>query len=372
VNHASVRATLVVTVATLGLSSSVTALGAATPAGAVAGAHDRAAVASHRARKPTSFANKLDAPPTPAKVMVGSDLQGSPAPLLGNLEGDAEFWDEFLQAAAGIAPAAHVPTVPADGWLLGVDVRGYAVSGDMPGPGGSEPFRVGVEQALPSGQLQVLETSTPPYQLPGASGNYYFWAGPPYTEFPIRLKRGEQVSFDTRGGAWAVFAAVPGSSTDDTVGTGPEQNAGVIWTGVPHPGVELLMQVTEQPSVPVTRLEEAGSAVSEALTLEQQALGATRSKAKPKLRDAIKQLQDAELAVLLAAEAKSEETDEISHDTEVSLDHCLTFAEREDKNATSTRLTTSERGSRIQAAIEAKHLASSDIRKAESLAKQAP
>jgi hypothetical protein len=361
-----------VTIAAVGLSSAVAGVATATPAGALASARDRAARSPHKHGTTAPFPNTVDAPPTPAKVAFGSSLQGSPAPLLGNLEGDSEFWNAFLQAGAGIAPASHSPIVPTDGWLLGVAVHGYAVSGDMPGPGGSEPFRVGVEQVLPSGQLQVLDTSTPPYQLPGTSGNYYYWAGPPYTEFPIRLKRSEQVSFDTRGGTWAVFAAVPGSTTGDTVGTGQEQNKGVVWSGVPHAGVELLMQITEQPSVPVTRLEEAASAAANALELEQHALGAARSKAKASLKLAIKQLQGAEHAVLLAGEAKSEEAAEISHDTEVSLAHYLSVAVREDKSATPAGLTLIERRAHIQAAIDAKHQVLSDIRKAVSLAKQVP
>jgi hypothetical protein len=74
----------------------------------------------------------------------------------------------------------------------------------------------------------------------------------------------------------------------------------------------------------------------------------------------------------LAAEAKSEEAAEISHDTEVSLAHFLSVAVREDKSATPAGLTLIERRAHIQAAIDAKHQVLSDIRKAESLAKQVP
>jgi hypothetical protein len=323
--------------------------------------------------------NKVDPPPKPPTITVGSTLAGAPAPLLGNFGGDTEFWDAFLASAAGVAPAARVPLAPVPGWLVGIAVRGFAVSGDMPGPGGSQPFRVGVEQVLPSGQLEVISTSDPPFRLPGVSGLYYFKVGPPDTGFAMRLRKGNVLSFDTRGGTYAVFAGVPGSTTDHAFGTGQEQNAGVKWSGTPHPGVELLMAATEQPSVPVTDLEKAAKTIGEAEELEQRALGATRRKAKAALAKSVSQLEDAQRLIAAAADESAEKDEEeegapkipeISHFTSVSIQHYLKAAREEDDNALPKGLTISERSAHIKAALEAKRAALSDIRKAKSLAKQ--
>ena len=80
------------------------------------------APATASGKKP-SFINKLDPPSTPTPERWGSELRLDPAPLLGNLEGDAEFWDLFYTAAAGIA--SQPVTAPRDGWLTGVYVKGY-------------------------------------------------------------------------------------------------------------------------------------------------------------------------------------------------------------------------------------------------------
>jgi hypothetical protein len=346
-----------------------------------AAAYGRARVAKPHKHAAAPFVNKVDPPPTPPTLTIGSTLGGTPAPLLGSFGGDTEFWDAFLAAAAGVAPAAKAPVVPVPGWLVGIAVKGYAVSGDMPGPGGSQPFRVGIEQVLPGGQLEVLSTSDPPFRLPGMSGLYYFNVGPPDTGFAMRLRKGNALSFDTRGGSFAVFASVPGSSTDHSFGTGQEQNAGVKWAGSAHSGVELLMQATEQPSVPVTDLEKASKALGEAEELERQALGATRAKAKAALAKSASQLTAAERLIRAAADESSEEDEEeegapkipeLSHDTSSSIEHYLKVAREEDGKALPTRLTISERSSRIKAGLDAKRAALSDIRKAKSLAKQVP
>jgi hypothetical protein len=329
-----------------------------------------AQAAGHHKPMSAPFPNKLDPPPTPPKIEFGSGLQGNPAALEGNLEGDAEFWELFFSAAAGIAGVRPTPTVPVDGWLTGVTVKGYAVSGDRPGPGGSEPFRVGVEQALPDGRLQVLSTSNPPFQLPGGNGIYYFWVGPPYTGFAMPLKAGEVVSFDTRGGTWAIFAATPGSTTDDAVGSGLEQNAGVKWIGAQRANTELLMQVTEQPSVPTAKLEEASASIAKALTFEQKALSApTRNRAKFGLRKSLRELHVAQEDIRVAAGANE---GEIGHATEVSIEHYLGLASDEDGAAGSAKATLSERESHIKAAVSAKHAALIDISRAKKLAKQVP
>jgi hypothetical protein len=312
------------------------------------------------------FVNKLSAPAMPPLIQFGSDLHWEPAPLLGDFEGDAEFWDLFYTAAEGISREA--PTVPVDGWLSGVYVKGRAVSGDMPGPGGSQPFRVGVEQPLPDGRLQVLSTSNPPFQLPGTNGTYYYWIGPPYTGFQMPLKPGEYVSFDTRGGTFAVFGSAPGSSSASTVGKGQEQNAGVIWTGTPHPGVELLMRMVEQPKVSTAKLEAAVPLIGKALTLEQEAEPARPKAAKQKVKSSIGELRAAAALVHQAGEPKE---GELSHDSEVSIEHYLSEALAEDKAALTAK-NTHARSGRIRTAMGAKRSALGDIAKAKSLARQVP
>jgi hypothetical protein len=332
---------------------------------------------------PALFQNKVDPPPTPLEIFFGENPFTTSEPLLGDQEGDAEYWNTFLEAAAGIAPGpltlvrpqAGEPFVPLDGWLSGVTIKGHAVSGDMPGPGGSQPFRVGVEQVLASGQLQVVSTSDPPFRLSGTDGTYYFDVGPPHTNFQMRVKKGEIVSFDTRGGTWAVFAKAPGSSTADTVGKGLEQNAGVIWTGVPHVGVALQMQVAEVPSLPVTDLEKAASAVGEAEKIEQQAESGG-GKGAHALSRATGLLHSARVAVeeagVGAEPGLPENLPEISANTEASLKHYLGLALVEDLKAKSKKLSQGQRSAHIKAALSAKRTALSDIRKAKSLAKQVP
>jgi hypothetical protein len=328
-----------------------------------------------------AFLNKLTPPPTPAMIPLGSDLLGSPAALLGNTAGDTESWNVSLAwnaYAARAAVLAKQTTVPVEGWLVGVTLKGYAVSGDMPGPGGSEPFRVGVEQVLPSGQLEVLSTSNPPFQLPGTSGTYSFAVGPPATGFAMRLRKGNVVSFDNRGGTWAVYASVPGSSTDYALSMGGlEQNAGVKWTGTPRANTELLLQVTEQPKVPSADLEKAAALTGEAQALERLAASAAPAKARRNLKQAGERLQAA-LKVLEAAAVGSIEGEagpalaELSPETAASIKHYLALALAEARLAGGKRLTHKQRADHLKAVGEALRTAQSDIRKATQLAKQAP
>jgi len=311
------------------------------------------------------FVNRITAPAAPERIQFGSELHWEPAPLLGDFEGDAEFWDLFYTAAAGVAGEA--PTVPVDGWLSGVYVKGRAVSGDMPSSDGSQPFRVGVEQPLPDGRLQVLSTSNPAFQLPAVTGTYYYWIGPPYTGFQMPLKTGEYVSFDTRGGTFAVFGSAPGSSSASTVGKGQEQNAGVMWTGAPHPGVELLMRMVEQPKVATAKLEAATTSLDRALTLEQEAAAKPRT-AKQKLKSAVGELRT---AVGLVHQAGEPREGELSHDSEVSIEHYLGEGLAEDKAAGAAKKTRA-RNSHLKTAMGAERTALADIAKAKSLARQVP
>jgi hypothetical protein len=191
-------------------------------------------------------------PAAPVPETFGApDLTPTPAPLLGGFSADVEYWPMAVAHAFGAR--AHTSSVvasataPADGMVTSITVKGYAIKGDMPGPGGSEPIRFTVARPQPNGQLQVITTTNPPFTLPGTSGTYTF----PMSQVSFaccRVKKGDYVSLDARGGEFAVFASVPGAVTDDFSMAGLTQNAGFMWTGTPHEGVELLMQVTEQPS----------------------------------------------------------------------------------------------------------------------------
>ncbi|HEX4564387.1 MAG TPA: hypothetical protein VH115_08020, partial [Solirubrobacteraceae bacterium] len=161
---------------------------------------------------------------------------------------DVEYWfghgSGFAAQAAAYEPST---VVPANGMVTAIAVKGYAISGDRPGPGGSEPIRFTVAEPQPGGQLKVVTTTNPPFTLPGAPGGV--------TTFPMsqvsfkccRVKAGDIVSLDARGGEFAVFGRAPGAVTETFTSGGLSQNEGVLWTGTPHQGVELLMRVTEQP-----------------------------------------------------------------------------------------------------------------------------
>ena len=259
-------------------------------------------------------------------------------------------------------------TAPVDGWLAGVWVKGYAVSGDMPGPGGSEPFRVGVEQPLPNGQLKVLSTSNPPYTLPGTNGSYYYWAGPPYTQFPMPLQKGDDLSFDTRGGTWAIFSAQAGSTVNFSSGSGLEQNPGVVWSPTPHMNVELDTQWVEQPAVPLTKLTEAKKRAQEALAEEKAASRASKRHAKRKLKGALVSIA---VASRLIDEAGTE--GEVSEQTELVLSHLLSIIEAEDQVAARGKARGKKTAKHyLSSAITDKAKLLKDLEAAISLAKQTP
>ena len=140
----------------------------------------------------------------------------------------------------------------------------------------------------------------------------------------------------------------------------------MIWTGTPHPGVELLMQAIEQPKVPTAKLEAASAPLNRALTLEQEAEGAKRGVAKAKLKASIAELRAAQALVHQAGEAKE---GDISHDTEVSIEHYLGEAVTHDKAARSGKKN-QDPNAHIKVAIEAKRRALSDVGKAKSLARR--
>ena len=193
-------------------------------------------------------------PPPP--LSFDSDLSHDPQSIVGRFEADVEYWVRRIAHAFGASTGAHAAqagarytpsaTVPVDGTITSITVKGYAISGDRPGPGGSEPIRFSVARPQPNGQLQVITTTNPPFTLPGTPGTYTF----PMSQVSFkccRVKAGDYISLDARGGEFAVFASVPGSETDVFSMAGLTQNPGYMWIGTPHQDVELLMQVTEQP-----------------------------------------------------------------------------------------------------------------------------
>ncbi|HWX73752.1 MAG TPA: hypothetical protein VNZ05_00500 [Solirubrobacteraceae bacterium] len=327
-----------------------------------------------------AFHNKVTPPPTPAPLALGSDLSASPAALLGAFSSDNESWNVTLAwsaHAARAAAAANPTTVPVEGWLSSVTIKGFAVSGETPGPGGSEPFRVGVEQVLPTGQLEVVSTSDPPFHLPGTSGTYAFAVGPPSTGFAMRLRKGDVVSFDNRGGTWAVYANTPGSTMDSSAGTGMEQNAAVKWTGAAHANTELLMQVSEQPKVPTADLESASGLVTEAQALAHLAASAPTGKARRQLKQAGERLQAAgkavEAALLGSVEGETAPAlPELSAETAASLKHYLALALAEDRAGAGKGVSKNKRATRVKASYEAGRSALSDLRKARDLARALP
>jgi hypothetical protein len=205
---------------------------------------------------PPKPAPKPKPPPKLPKLPLtfASDLAGQAQSLLGAFSADVSYWLRHVFGGASGASAhasqasnyVRSATVPVDGTITGFTLKGYAISGDMPGPGGSEPIRFSVARPQPNGQLQVITTTNPPYTLPGTPGTYTFSAST--LSFKCcKVKAGDVISLDARGGEFAVFASVPGSETDSFSMAGLTQNPGYMWTPTPHQNVELLLQVAEQP-----------------------------------------------------------------------------------------------------------------------------
>lgn len=229
--------------------------GVDTPAGHT-GAADEGGIPGHGAPPPAEFVQESrphsTAPAQPAEPDVwGSDLLAQAIAPLGDFAADVEYWFGQL-ANALIAKTAestnYTPSVtaPVAGTVTQITVKGYAIKGDEPGPGGSEPIRFSVDRPLPDGELEVITTTNPPFTLPGVEGTYTFDMS--QVSFPCcKIEQGDVVSLDARGGELAVFGSVPGSTTDTFSATGNTQEQAAKWTAMPHPGTELLMQITEQP-----------------------------------------------------------------------------------------------------------------------------
>jgi hypothetical protein len=236
-------------------------------------------------------------PPPPPLVEDGSTLAGNPEPSLGDIAADEETLNEIQKelekGGAKKSAAGAISNVTVSGQVVSYTVKGYTVSSNRPGPGGSGEVRLGVEEPQPSGQLKVLSTSNPANLLPHTTGTYTFQIGPPATGFAMAVKQGEVLSLDTPGGNYAVFAAHPAALLESSQGTGLEQNPGALWTLTPHPNVELLMRVVIEPSIPLATLEELEKLLHGALNVEHAATrGGGRHLAR-KLRSALAALEKA-------------------------------------------------------------------------------
>ena len=96
-------------------------------------------------------------------------------------------------------------------------------------------------------------------------GTYHFAVGRPATNFPMPIKAGDFVSFNTSGGTYNVFGNAPGSTMTYTAGGGQSQAQGANWTGTPFPNTIVQMQVTVTPSVKTTHLDRATADLNRAL-----------------------------------------------------------------------------------------------------------
>ena len=186
-----------------------------------------------------------------AVVKYGSTLKAQAASLVKGIAADVAYWIAGINQGLSRAHVAQAGGVlatgaaPADGTVTQITVKGYAINGDRPGPGGSEPIRFSVARPQPNGQLKVITTTDPPFTLPGTDGVWTFDMS--QVRFKCcNVQKGDIVSLDARGGEFAVFGQVPGSVTDVFTMAGPTQDPGYMWTGTPHQDVELLMQVTER------------------------------------------------------------------------------------------------------------------------------
>jgi hypothetical protein len=328
-------------------------------------------------------------PPLPEPVINGSVLDGMAEPDLGDIAADSEALNRIEKelvgklARAGAASRAAVlfdpfvalarasavgPTsnVTVSGEITSYTVKGYTVSSNRPGPGGSGEIRLGVEEPQPNGQVKVLSTSNPPNLLPHTPGTYTFAIGPPATGFAMPVTKGDVVSLDTPGGNYAVFASRPGAQLETSQGTGLEQNPGVLWTLAQHANLELLLQVTIEPSISVGALEEAEKRLKEALRLEHNAAHGSEKHVVRALKKAGQPLHKA--TELVAAAAKE---GAISAQTEASIDFYLNNAATDVRDARVTKNGLTAKGFAYASAVETQE-ALTRVTTAKGLAKQTP
>ena len=190
---------------------------------------------ANRASGASSCARRLrrlleDKLPPPAPITWGSDLSGTPVAIGGTYLEDTETWTKGV-------------SVPVDGTITQFRLKAGAGPVELP-------LRFTVARPQPDGKLKVITTTDPPYTLPaGKAGTYEFNTSALGFKC-CKVAKGDIVTVGNRGNptdsAYVWFAAVPGATT--LLHTGSGQNAGDLWTGTPHDGYEVLLQVVEQPS----------------------------------------------------------------------------------------------------------------------------
>jgi hypothetical protein len=179
----------------------------------------------------------------PRRIVWGSNLRATPRSLIHtDFAHDAEFWNTSLGGARARG-VRHTWTAPRAGKVVAIKLK----TGD---DSNSVDIRISVIRRRSAGRFTVVTTSNPHWTLPAHSpGVHTFSTGG--LQFKIPLKRGDLVALSTPGvrpSASVWYGAVSGSTTDSFSAAGPTQNQGFTWSGARHGGVELLLQVIEQPS----------------------------------------------------------------------------------------------------------------------------
>jgi hypothetical protein len=179
----------------------------------------------------------------PRRIVWGSNLRATPHSIANaRFAADTEFWNTAL-GGARVRGVRHVTGAPRAGKVVAIKLK----TGDD-----SQPIniRISVIRRTGGNHFTVITTSTPHWTLPAHSRGIHTFSTAGLS-FAIPLKRGDLVALSTPGvrrSASVWFGSVGGSTTDLFSAPGPTQNQGATWTGSRRPGVELLLQVIEQPS----------------------------------------------------------------------------------------------------------------------------
>jgi hypothetical protein len=352
-------------------------------------AHKRRAQKTLKSVLQHTTATTVTPPPTPSPIVDGSDLSGSAAPDIGDINEDLEMLnriekelrgelpkgssasaarvllDPFL-APARVSAATATSNVTVSGEITSYTVKGYTITSTRPGPNGSGEIRLGVDEPQANGQVKVLSTSNPPNFLPTTPGTYTFAIGPPATGFAMPVTKGDVVSLDTPGGNYAVMTSQPGASLESSQGHDEEQNPGKLWTLTAHPNLELLLQVTIEPSLPVSKLEEAEKALKEALAREHGAVRGNEKQVARALKKAGPPLKKADELVAGAGREGA-----VSSQTEASIDFYLNNAAADVRAAHVTKHGLTAKMFAYASAVDTQE-ALTRVNTAKSLAKKAP
>lgn len=167
-----------------------------------------------------------------APITWGSDLAGDPVAIRGTYQDDTEFWTQGV-------------TVPVPGLVTQFRLKIGSDPEDLP-------LRFSVVRPQPDGTVKVVTTTNPPYTLPGGKPGTYTFDTSALSFACCKVQAGDIVTADNRGTGtpdpYVWFAARSGFTTFSHTSGGLSQNPGMVWTGTPHDGYELLLQVVEQPS----------------------------------------------------------------------------------------------------------------------------